>query len=225
MGNYVYLATNFKHKTNNIILSEDVLVRLYGLINMTAFKKNMTNQNDIVSGYEFGGWLLGYIDSEGNVNLIEKNEEDDYVLQDGTFAAFSGEKMTDEIFGNPQKGIDGKIYNPIYNCLVHVHTHPAETLSGRCFSEADLNFYKKLSTLENYHVFGCMLSTSLNGQPTDDDISFIKYDKDINDFYFYPNVYWKNKSTGEIKPLKQVTIDNNLGIRTVLDENNEVLQK
>lgn len=224
MAGFVYPATIFEHNDKKIILSEDVLVRLYGLINITDYVKGMTNRTKIKNGYEFGGWLLGYTDDEGNINFVDKNEESSNNIEDGAFKAFSDEKMSDEIFGNTKKGIKGKIENPQVNCLAHVHTHPASTESGRCFSQEDLDFYKKI-IIDNYHIFGCMLSTTISGYPTDDDISFIKYDKNKDTFNFYPNVYWKNNETGEISPLKQIKSQNGKVIRTVMDENYKEPQK
>lgn len=222
MSGYVYPGSYFESKNNNIILSEEVYARLHGLINITAFKKNMTDKNLIKSGYEYGGWLLGRIDNDGNINLTELNENSDYQVLDGSFHAFSAEKMSDEILGNPKKGIKGKIEDPRFNCLVHVHTHPANTLSGRCFSESDLKLYKALSSID-YEIFGCMLSTSLKGKIEDDDISFIKYNKNSDTFNYYPNVYWKNKNTGEIKKLKHVDCD--YGKHTVFEEETDEFQK
>lgn len=202
--------SSFEYDKRKVVLSEEVFVRLQGLINVTAFNKGMVSSKEIKNGgYEYGGVLYGKLDEDGNINFLVANEESDYEVNDGKFLFQSGEKMMNEFLE--------KIQNPEFDCFAHVHTHPYTVEANRFLSKGDVDYYKttfcssndsfeklKKKYKKQINTFGCLLAQSSSNLPQYDDISFVYFNKQEEKMYYLPNIFVKSKSTGVLYPLKKV---------------------
>ncbi len=196
--------SSFEHDKRKVILSEEVFARLQGLINATAFNKQLTDGSRIKNGYEYGGVLYGTLDEEGNINFTVANDKADYQVIDGAFSLQSGKEMMKELLMN--------IKNSKFNCFAHVHTHPYSVEANRFLSDADVEYYKTTfdfsgveSSLEKkVNTFGCLLTQSSSNEPQSDDVSFVYFNKEDGKMYYLPNNFVKSRSTGTLYPLKKV---------------------
>lgn len=173
-----------KENNKKIILSEAVYIRLKGLINLSDFKS--INKSFLT---EYGTFLFGYLDKEGNVYFESSSEKiDNKAKNSGQFAPT--DEMVDEYIG--------KLLEPQYNCFALVHTHPySGKEAGRFYSNLDVSLYKNLASTKIFKgkdvfILGSLLTASSNYNPDYDDISFISYNPNTNEWSYYPNIYVKN---------------------------------
>ena len=173
-----------KENNKKIILSEAVYIRLKGLINLSDFKS--INKSFLT---EYGTFLFGHLDKEGNVYFESSSEKiDNKAKNSGHFAPT--DEMVDEYIR--------KLLEPKYNCFALVHTHPyTDKEAGRSYSSLDVSLYKNLTSTKIFKgkdvfIFGILLTASSNYNPDYDDISFISYNTNTNEWSYYPNIYVKN---------------------------------
>lgn len=192
-----------KEDSKKIILSESVYIRLKGLINLSDFES--INNPFLV---EHGTFLFGYVDQDGNVYFDSFSEKIGNKAKDsGHFAPT--DEMVDEYIG--------KLLEPKYNCFALVHTHPyPDKEAGRSYSSPDVSLYKNLTSTKTFKgkevfIFGTLLTASSNYDPNYDDISFISYNPNTNEWSYYPNIYVKNGETLSKLEIVQdkVYMDNN----------------
>ncbi len=174
-------ATNqfeFKELPNSkIILSEKCFARLSGNINLCAFSGKQE--------LEYGTFLYG---KEINTNIIYFDIPSNFDNYTPSYREFS--VNTPEMLEEKDKAINGNKYD----CLAHVHTHPF--IGGTCqfFSNQDLSVLK---TLQLHHqpddgrkkyFFAGLLTVSPENIFENDEISFVFYDENKNDWYKITNI-------------------------------------
>ena len=192
-----------KEDNKKIILSESVYIRLKGLINLSDFE---SINSDSVE--ELGGFLFGYLDKNGNVYFESSSEKIGNKAKDSGHFVPTDEMVDEYIL---------KLQEEKYNCFALVHTHPyTDKEAGRFYSNPDVSLYKNLTSTKTFKgkdvfIFGTLLTASSNYDPNYDDISFISYNPNTNEWSYYPNIYVKNGETlSKLEIVEnKVYIDNN----------------
>lgn len=195
MGN-VYTQNMFQKNETKIILSEEVAVRLLGLINLTGYMTGIKKAS-LKKGFEYGGILYGHVNNEGNIEFDFTNRETNFIEKDGSFEFQSNPNAVEEFLNN--------IQTDNINCFAHVHTHPYNIYeASRFFSDPDIQYYKTTfnSSIfskmagKNVLMLGCLLTCSDDQKPEQDqkdDIAFVCYDNKNEKMIFFPNIYIKTK--------------------------------
>ena len=174
-------ATNqfeFKELPNSrIILSEECFARLSGDINLCAFSGNQE--------LEYGTFLYG---KEIKPNIIYFDMPSNFDNYTPSYREFS--VNTPEMLEEKYRIVNGNTYD----CIAHVHTHPY--IGGTCqfFSNQDLRVLKTLQLCHQpndgrkKYFFAGLLTVSPENIFENDEISFVFYDENNNDWYKITNI-------------------------------------
>lgn len=183
-----YNENEFKSANNfKVVLSEECYTRLLGDANLCGLHMGSDFN-------EYGTMLYGLLKQDQNDNyifhFITPSEFDDYTPNSKRLNLNTTE-MQKELIENAIKK------DSPYNCIAHVHTHPYLDITSKFLSEEDLHFYETyFSNWENQaqqngeilNSLSCLITISASNIPAEDDISFIYYDTNANQFYNIPNI-------------------------------------
>ncbi|MBR2841357.1 hypothetical protein IKE80_01050 [Candidatus Saccharibacteria bacterium] len=169
-----------------IILSPKLYNRLYALMCLSSYFSCIKGKYE-----EFGQFIFGRKCKDG-LFFYDQTEKPENVADSGAYRP-SDENVEDTLM----KLMSGK-----YDCIANIHTHPACSESGRCFSAPDIEFYARMADLKKGCLFlGCMISEPVIGDWSADEISFISFNKEDQSCVYYPNIYVA-QDTGLV-PLKK----------------------
>ena len=210
-------ANNFK-----VVLSEECYTRLLGLINLCGLHMGIDN-------IEYGTMLYGKVTQNQNgiytFNFMVPSEFDDYEpIPQRT--NLNTENMNEELIKN------ALLNGSTYNCIAHVHTHPYIDQTSRFLSEEDIQTYKNIfsnwESLSNQqekaiNTLGCLITISGRNMSKEDDISFVYYDSNTEQFYNIPNisVIINNREI----PLEKINESFTYDDETVIHFNRTLLEK
>lgn len=198
----VYYQNEFKKDERKIILSQEVFTRLLGFINLCGYMTGI-DESKLDKGYEYGGWLVGKINSDGNIEFTITNSSNKFIEKDGRFSYSEDKDAFDEVLT--------KLYREDFNCVAQFHTHPYNKKeASRLFSDKDISVYKGALSSGNFSKtlrknilsFGCLLTCSDDKNPEmeeKDDIAFVSYDIANDQMLYFPNIYVKTLDNKLIK--------------------------
>lgn len=169
---------NFKElPKSKIVLSEECFIRLSAAINLCALSGNKE--------LEYGTFLYGKEMKPNVIYFYVPSKFDNYTPSYREFNV-----NTSEMLEEKDKAVNGNKYD----CIAHIHTHPY--IGGTCqfFSNQDLRVLKTLQ-LEHQpnngrkkYFFMGLLTVSPSNFFDNDEISFVFYDDNVNEWYKITNI-------------------------------------
>ncbi|MBR3377978.1 hypothetical protein IKG50_01460 [Candidatus Saccharibacteria bacterium] len=188
MGSLFKQQISGRRDETKIILSPEIYNRLFSFMCLSSYFSYFRGEYE-----EFGQFIFGKKVKDG-LFFYDQTTHPGNTESAGAYHC-TNEDVEDTI----TKLMTGK-----YDCIASFHTHPADSESGRCFSWEDTEFYIHKTDIKKGCLFlGCMISQPVIGDWSDDEISFIRYDKKDQSFIYYPDIYVAQGA--KLIPLKKQT--------------------